>query len=919
MKKIQMWKKTIALFSAAALAMNPCIVYAGEISGAESEAIYTETEIQETAPEGTTQEDQPENQPEVESTETPVQKSLSIEKSADESMLHITLENPLAAAESQMKFAVWGEANGQNDLKWYDGIQIREGVYTADISISEHGEAGIYNVHVYASQNGQMQAVIGGITEISRTKGILQFVEGKSDKALGKYHLEITDLVSPAEVTGIDVAVWSTANGQDDLKWYQAVQTDGIWSSDMDIGFHNYETGEYEIHAYAKDTRGVQSFCSGTYVNVSEAIANKMSISMNDDQSVMTINLRHVILDTESDMVRVGVWGIQNDQNDLEWYTATKVSTGTYQAKVNISDHREAGEYAVHAYQTAGSDMKFLAGSGITVAGISLGKAEISAQDDEEGTFSVKISGVDSPAGIREMSAGVWTSENGQDDLRWYQVSKNSDGWYIDIDTAGHGFETGLYNIHIYATDQRNINSYAAGTVKTVGNPQGKGKLEIYVNPDRITAMIRSVGVRNAKKLEVGVWGDRDGQNDLTWYELSRTTGTRYEQMIDLFNHLETGVYHCHLYMTKENGEKVFVSAADFEVDELKSNHIRTMNFDNYNGSFIAKLYFPDAGKQISRIRMGVWTEANGQDDLKWYTMETEGTWHKGVIYSANHNYESGIYNVHIYADCTDGTTVFLSGTRGNVTRVARRYQNPPQYYQIQDSITLSGGGYSLSYGYEGVKVMKVIQRLGLGSGIGMGGAFYSQGVADAVAAFQRSKGLSATGNVDLLTWLYLGFNEIEWSQWGAYVSPIQVNRNSTREDHIEAMIAIAATYLGTPYVIGASGPPGTGIDCSGLVMQGLYGAGIDTSPINPVRHASPGYEYESRNMWASSKFMHVPYSQRQRGDLIFYQNSSGVVIHVAIYLGNDQVIEAWPNEVVVWPVRNGQRSNIKGVARPFV
>ena len=248
-----------------------------------------------------------------------------------------------------------------------------------------------------------------------------------------------------------------------------------------------------------------------------------------------------------------------------------------------------------------------------------------------------------------------------------------------------------------------------------------------------------------------------------------------------------------------------------------------------------------------------------------------------------------------------------------------RVYQNPSQYYQIRDSITLTGGGYNLSYGFEGVKVMQVIRKLGLGSGIGMGGAFYDHSVENAVRNFQRKNGLSQTGNVDLLTWLRMGFNQLQWEQWGAYVSPMKVNRESTRSDHIEAMISTAYSYLGTAYVIGASGPPGTGVDCSGLVMQALYSAGLDISPINPVRHAHPGYEYESRNMWASSKFKHVPYSQRQRGDLIFYQNSSGVVIHVAIYLGNNQVIESWPNEVVVWPITNGQRSNIKGVVRPFV
>lgn len=250
-----------------------------------------------------------------------------------------------------------------------------------------------------------------------------------------------------------------------------------------------------------------------------------------------------------------------------------------------------------------------------------------------------------------------------------------------------------------------------------------------------------------------------------------------------------------------------------------------------------------------------------------------------------------------------------------------RRYQNPAQYYQIKDSISLSGGDYTLSYGYEGIKVRKVIQKLGLGSGIGMGGAFYGNNVVNAVKNFQKSHGLPQTGNVDLITWLRLGFNETEWKSWGAYVSPIRVNANSSRNDHIEAMIGRAYDYLGNDYVIGASGAPGLGIDCSGLVMQALYAAGLDTSPINPVSHAQPGHEYESRNMWSSSKFKHVPYSQRQRGDLIFYQGSNGVVIHVAIYLGNNQVIEAWPNKVVVAPVRygSGSRANVKGVARPFV
>lgn len=319
-----------------------------------------------------------------------------------------------------------------------------------------------------------------------------------------------------------------------------------------------------------------------------------------------------------------------------------------------------------------------------------------------------------------------------------------------------------------------------------------------------------------------------------------------------------------------------------------------------------------------------VWAYSyNGTAAQKWKIEKlNDGAWR--IVSAIDENYvlafsdEKAVIKSKIVIQKWNGSQV-QRWTFKKTTPIKRIYQNPSQYYQIQNSISLRGGGYNLSYGYEGVKVMKVIKRLGLGSGIGMHGAFYSRNIESAVRRFQKSNGLSQTGVVNLATWQKMGYTKKQWEQWGAYVSPLKVNIESTRSEHIEAMISTAYSYLETPYVIGASGPPGTGIDCSGLVMQALYSAGIDTSPINPVRHAKPGYEYESRNMWKSSKFKHIPYSQRKRGDLIFYQNSSGVVIHVAIYLGNNKVIESWPNKVVIWPIKNSHRSNVKGVVRPFV
>ena len=268
---------------------------------------------------------------------------------------------------------------------------------------------------------------------------------------------------------------------------------------------------------------------------------------------------------------------------------------------------------------------------------------------------------------------------------------------------------------------------------------------------------------------------------------------------------------------------------------------------------------------------------------------------------------------------CSTGLLVYEQFLSHEVVLGNRVYQNPLKYYQIQDNISLDGGDYELSEGYEGLKTAKVIQALGLGNAVGMNGALYTSEVADKVADYQAQHGLDATGTVDLTTWLAMGLSEEDWYTLGAYVSPLRIDNTSSRTACIEAMISRAYDYLGDNYVIGASGAPGIGIDCSGLIMQALYAAGIDMSPINPVRHASPGYEYESANIWASSKFKHVDYKERRRGDIIIYCNEKGTVIHSAIYLGDDKVIEAWPNQVTESAVLTYQHPLVKGVVRPFV
>lgn len=181
-------------------------------------------------------------------------------------------------------------------------------------------------------------------------------------------------------------------------------------------------------------------------------------------------------------------------------------------------------------------------------------------------------------------------------------------------------------------------------------------------------------------------------------------------------------------------------------------------------------------------------------------------------------------------------------------------------------------------------------------------------------------QGLRVTGWVDLPTWRALGYSDDLWYGIDSYVQPLQVtNPGAGRQAHIEAMINAAYQYLGKPWWAGCSSAPAWGVDCSGLVMQALYAAGINPTSASSTHHGYPGNEWNSRNLFADPHFANVGWNDRQRGDLVFYyEPGTRTIWHVAILLDPNTVIESWPPSVMVQPILNGQRNVIAGIRRVF-
>ena len=214
-----------------------------------------------------------------------------------------------------------------------------------------------------------------------------------------------------------------------------------------------------------------------------------------------------------------------------------------------------------------------------------------------------------------------------------------------------------------------------------------------------------------------------------------------------------------------------------------------------------------------------------------------------------------------------------------------RGYEAPAGYLQPTDHITgLGNATNTLTWGMNGTKVRIAQVRLGLWHSNKL--ASVDAPFVAAVKNFQQRAGLPVTGVVDKATWdaMDTGY---PWTVDQYQATPVPLT--ATRSERVEAMIGYAWNQTGSSYTWGGAGPYDQGFDCSGLVLQSLYAAGLDPQPIDVIKHAWPSYR-TSQELYAYPYFQHVPLAQRQRGDLIFY-TTSGTVTHVAIYLGDDMIV----------------------------
>ena len=101
-------------------------------------------------------------------------------------------------------------------------------------------------------------------------------------------------------------------------------------------------------------------------------------------------------------------------------------------------------------------------------------------------------------------------------------------------------------------------------------------------------------------------------------------------------------------------------------------------------------------------------------------------------------------------------------------------------------------------------------------------------------------------------------------------------SRNQAVSSKGQAVVELAKQFLGTPYRYGGSSP--SGFDCSGFVYYLYKSMGVTLNRV--------AADQMTNGTW-------VPKNQLQPGDIVGFQNKSGYINHVGIYVGNGMMIHS--------------------------
>ena len=495
-----------------------------------------------------------------------------------------------------------------------------------------------------------------------------------ADLTIAKSESDGTFTITAKNLQGLDgyeevkIPFWSHANGMKDIIWYTpSRQADGSYTVTAKASDHENADGKYEAQVFYVDAKGQNKFVKKAFIDYTAPKPSAdLTITKSESDGTFTITAKNLQGFDSYKEVKIPFWSHANGIKDIIWYTPTRQADGSYTVTAKASDHENAdGKYEAQVfYVDANGQNKFVKKAFIDYTAPKPSADLTITKSEKDGTFTITAKNLQGFDGYKEVKIPFWSHANGMKDIIWYTPTRQVDGSYtVTAKASDHENADGQYEAQVFYVDAKGQNKFVKKAFIDFKN-QSRPTASLLIqnnNKDAGTfdVIIKDVySPKGVRTVQVPTWSDKDGQDDIRWYEATRQANGDYKVSVKASDHKNsTGKYHIHLYYIQNDGSRVGVGSTTTEV-EFRNAQTKTQtgikNVNSGAGTYTVTVDQAPQGRRIKNIRVAAWSQAH-QENLFWYSTAPSGMHTEVQVSAANHQYQSGNYTTHVYVDYVDG------------------------------------------------------------------------------------------------------------------------------------------------------------------------------------------------------------------------------------------------------------------------
>ena len=495
-----------------------------------------------------------------------------------------------------------------------------------------------------------------------------------ADLTIAKSESDGTFTITAKNLQGLDgyeevkIPFWSHANGMKDIIWYTPNrQADGSYTVTAKASDHENADGKYEAQVFYVDAKGQNKFVKKAFIDYTAPKPSAdLTITKSDSDGTFTITAKNLQGFDSYKEVKIPFWSHANGMKDIIWYTPTRQADGSYTVTAKASGHENAdGQYEAQVfYVDAKGQNKFVKKAFIDYTAPKPSADLTITKSEKDGTFTITAKNLQGFDSYTEVKIPFWSHANGMKDIIWYTPTRQVDGSYtVTAKASDHENADGQYEAQVFYVDAKGQNKFVKKAFIDFKN-QSRPTASLLIqnnNKDAGTfdVIIKDVySPKGVRTVQVPTWSDKDGQDDIRWYEATRQANGDYKVSVKASDHKNsTGKYHVHLYYIQNDGSRVGVGTTTTEVEfrnAMTKTQASIKNVNSGAGTYTVTVDQAPQGRRIKNIRVAAWSQAH-QENLYWYSTAPSGMHTEVQVSAANHQYQSGNYTTHVYVDYVDG------------------------------------------------------------------------------------------------------------------------------------------------------------------------------------------------------------------------------------------------------------------------